>query len=56
MLHIYIYDISRLRVKTVLLAVLFGRNGNSYTTSAQSDMFIYIQILDVVEAVVGQKK
>jgi hypothetical protein len=42
--------------KTVLLAVLFGRNGISYTTSTQSDTFIYTQILNVVEAVVGQKK
>jgi hypothetical protein len=42
--------------KTVLLAVLFGRNCNSYTTSTQSDTFIYAQIVNVVEAVVGQKK
>jgi hypothetical protein len=42
--------------KTVLLAVLFGRNGNSYTTSTQSDKFIYTQILNNVEAVVEQKK
>jgi hypothetical protein len=42
--------------KNVLLAVLFGRNGNSYTISTQSDKFICKQILNIVEAVVEQKK
>jgi hypothetical protein len=42
--------------KTLLLAVLFGRNGNSYTPSTQSDKFVYTQCLNSVEAVVGQNK
>ena len=39
---------------TVSLAVLLGSNGNSYTTSAQSDICIYTHILHNIET--GQIK
>jgi hypothetical protein len=39
----------------VLLAVLFGRNGNSYTVSTRSDLCIYT-LAHNKEKLVGQKK
>jgi hypothetical protein len=42
--------------KNVSLAVLFGSNGNSYTTSKQSDMCIHTHILHNIGTLVGQKK
>jgi hypothetical protein len=42
--------------KNFSLTGLFGRNGNSYTISTQSSMYIYIHIHHNVENLVGQKK
>ena len=33
--------------------MLFGDNGNSYTISPKSDMFIYTRILNNMEMLVG---
>jgi hypothetical protein len=42
--------------KNDLLPVIFAGNGNSYTTSTQSDMCIYTHIPHTIEALVGQNK
>jgi len=40
--------------KNDLHPVIFGSDGNSYTTSTQSDMCIYTYILRTIETLVGQ--
>jgi hypothetical protein len=42
--------------KSVLLAVLFGTNGNSYTISRQSGVCIYMHILHNIETLVAENK
>jgi hypothetical protein len=40
--------------KNDLLPVIFNSNGNSYTTSTQSDVCIHTYILRTIETLVGQ--
>jgi len=41
--------------KDVLLPVLFGNNGNSYTVSKQPDICVYTHIIHNIGMLVGHK-
>jgi hypothetical protein len=52
---------SKLRIapdlcKNVSLAMLISTNGNTYTFSTPSDIYIYIYILSKIDALAGQTK
>ena len=42
--------------KNVSLAVLFGSNGNCYTTQSSHIMCVYTNVLYIIQTVLGQQK